>query len=603
MRVLLMVSKFDHCLTDLLYRYHKGEMDMTITAIVSNHLDLRPMAEREGIRFIYLPVTKDTKARQEAELMKVVDDTGTELVVLARYMQILSDDLCRQLSGRAINIHHSFLPGFKGAKPYHQAYQRGVKLIGATAHYVTSDLDEGPIIEQEVQRVDHVYLPDDLVATGRDTETVALSKAVEVPPGASGFPQPGQNGDLPVNTPRLIDGSRRRPGADRGSRGRRAPARARHPAGPGGDPGRQRPGQPGVCAQQDSARAEEVGIRSPEHRLGTDTSTEQLLDLIARLNADGSIHGILLQLPLPAQVDELRALQAIDPGKDVDGFQRKRGGLSQGARARALHTQWLPVPAGADPRRSARQACSGDRPIEHRRQTHGGAIAQGRLLGDGLAFTQPRSAGALPSGGHRDCRLGRPRLIDASWLKPRCSGDRCRHQSYRRRRSQPPGRRCRLRQRPAPGRGDHPGTRWCRTDDHCLPDEEHRDRSPYATAQPIGGRMPFNLLKYGLSSEYPVEVDLPPPRELKSSYDVVIIGAGGHGLATAYYLARYHGITNIAVLEKSYLGGGNTARNTAVFAPTTSPAKACVSMPNRCGCSRACPTNSTSTSCTPNAAN
>lgn len=178
-RVLLMVSKFDHCLTDLLYRYHKGEIDMAITAIVSNHLDLRPMAEREGIRFIYLPVTKETKARQEAELMKIVDDTGTELVVLARYMQILSDDLCKQLSGRAINIHHSFLPGFKGAKPYHQAYQRGVKLIGATAHYVTSDLDEGPIIEQEVQRVDHVYLPDDLVATGRDTETVALSKAVK----------------------------------------------------------------------------------------------------------------------------------------------------------------------------------------------------------------------------------------------------------------------------------------------------------------------------------------------------------------------------------------------------------------------------------------
>ncbi|MFS2157608.1 formyltetrahydrofolate deformylase [Pseudomonas sp. Pseusp122] len=179
MRVLLMVSKFDHCLTDLLYRHHKGEMDMTITAIVSNHLDLRPMAEREGIRFIYLPVTKDTKAQQEAALMKIVDETETDLVVLARYMQILSDDLCRQLSGRAINIHHSFLPGFKGAKPYHQAYERGVKLIGATAHYVTSDLDEGPIIEQEVQRVDHAYRPDDLVAIGRDTETVALSKAVK----------------------------------------------------------------------------------------------------------------------------------------------------------------------------------------------------------------------------------------------------------------------------------------------------------------------------------------------------------------------------------------------------------------------------------------
>ncbi|MFC4863287.1 formyltetrahydrofolate deformylase [Pseudomonas sp. MAHUQ-62] len=179
MRVLLMVSKYDHCLTDLLYRHQKGEMDMQITAIVSNHLDLRPMAEREGIRFIYLPVTRDTKAQQEAALMKIVDETQTELVVLARYMQILSDDLCKQLSGRAINIHHSFLPGFKGAKPYHQAYERGVKLIGATAHYVTSDLDEGPIIEQEVQRVDHAYLPDDLVAIGRDTETVALSKALK----------------------------------------------------------------------------------------------------------------------------------------------------------------------------------------------------------------------------------------------------------------------------------------------------------------------------------------------------------------------------------------------------------------------------------------
>ncbi|TBU89227.1 formyltetrahydrofolate deformylase [Phytopseudomonas dryadis] len=178
MRVLLMVSRFDHCLADLLYRHQKGELNMQITALVSNHLDLRPMAEREGIRFIYLPVSKDNKARQEAELMRIVEETGTELVVLARYMQILSDELCQQLSGRAINIHHSFLPGFKGAKPYHQAFERGVKLIGATAHYVTSDLDEGPIIEQEVQRVDHALRPDDLVAIGRDTETVALSRAV-----------------------------------------------------------------------------------------------------------------------------------------------------------------------------------------------------------------------------------------------------------------------------------------------------------------------------------------------------------------------------------------------------------------------------------------
>ena len=179
MKVLIMVSKFDHCFLNLLYRHHKGELDFEITAIVSNHLDLRPIAEREGLRFIYLPVTKDTKAQQEAELLKIVDETKTELVILARYMQILSDDLCKALSGRAINIHHSFLPGFKGAKPYHQAFERGVKLIGATAHFVTGDLDEGPIIEQEVQRVDHAYLPDDLVSVGRDTETVALSKAVK----------------------------------------------------------------------------------------------------------------------------------------------------------------------------------------------------------------------------------------------------------------------------------------------------------------------------------------------------------------------------------------------------------------------------------------
>ena len=180
MRVILIVSKFDHCLDDLLYRHRKGEMPMEITAIVSNHKDLRPMAEREGIRFVHLPVTKDNKSEQEAALMEIVDETKTDLVVLARYMQILSDDLCKQLHGRAINIHHSFLPGFKGAKPYHQAHARGVKLIGATAHYVTSDLDEGPIIEQSVQPVDHNYSPERLVAVGRDTETVALASAVRL---------------------------------------------------------------------------------------------------------------------------------------------------------------------------------------------------------------------------------------------------------------------------------------------------------------------------------------------------------------------------------------------------------------------------------------
>ncbi|TDO95336.1 formyltetrahydrofolate deformylase [Marinomonas balearica] len=179
-RVLLMVSKFDHCLDDLLYRHRKGELPMEITAIVSNHKDLRSMAEREGIRFVHLPVTKENKFDQEDALMQIVEETNTDLVVLARYMQILSDSLCKKLHGRAINIHHSFLPGFKGAKPYHQAHERGVKLIGATAHYVTSDLDEGPIIEQAVQPVDHTYSSERLVAVGRDTETVALANAVRM---------------------------------------------------------------------------------------------------------------------------------------------------------------------------------------------------------------------------------------------------------------------------------------------------------------------------------------------------------------------------------------------------------------------------------------
>lgn len=178
-KVLIMVSKFDHCLADLLYRHQKGELPMEITAVVSNHKDLRSMAEREGIRFVHLPITKENKLDQELILEEIIEETQTDLVVLARYMQILSNDLCKKLSGKAINIHHSFLPGFKGAKPYHQAFNRGVKLIGATAHYVTSDLDEGPIIEQSVQAVDHSYTADMLVAVGRDTETIALAKAVK----------------------------------------------------------------------------------------------------------------------------------------------------------------------------------------------------------------------------------------------------------------------------------------------------------------------------------------------------------------------------------------------------------------------------------------
>ena len=177
-RVLILVSKLDHCLEDLLYRQRIGELPMDISGVVSNHPDMRPIAERHGIPYYWMPVTPATKAEQESKLLELIESTQTELVVLARYMQIFSDDICKQLRGRAVNIHHSFLPGFKGAKPYHQAHARGVKLIGATAHYVTGDLDEGPIIEQIVERVDHGYTPDMLVAAGRDSERRALSAAV-----------------------------------------------------------------------------------------------------------------------------------------------------------------------------------------------------------------------------------------------------------------------------------------------------------------------------------------------------------------------------------------------------------------------------------------
>lgn len=178
-KTIILVSKYDHCLDDLLYRQRKGEINMEITAVVSNHQDLRPMVEREGIRFIHLPITSETKAAQEQRLIEIVDETNSELVILARYMQILSNDLTKTLSGKCINIHHSFLPGFKGAKPYHQAFDRGVKVIGATAHYVTPDLDEGPIIEQILTRVDHTYDADQLVGVGRDNECLALAKGVK----------------------------------------------------------------------------------------------------------------------------------------------------------------------------------------------------------------------------------------------------------------------------------------------------------------------------------------------------------------------------------------------------------------------------------------
>ncbi|MER7505756.1 formyltetrahydrofolate deformylase [Nonomuraea pusilla] len=178
-RVLIMVSRFDHCLNDLLYRVRAKALDIEIVAVVSNHPDLRPLTQSYGIDYHHLPVTPETKPKQEAEVLALVEHYQADLVVLARYMQVLSGDLCGKLAGRAINIHHSFLPSFKGAKPYHQAHDRGVKLIGATAHYVTSDLDEGPIIEQEVARVNHSHSPEDLAAIGRDVECVTLARAVK----------------------------------------------------------------------------------------------------------------------------------------------------------------------------------------------------------------------------------------------------------------------------------------------------------------------------------------------------------------------------------------------------------------------------------------
>jgi formyltetrahydrofolate deformylase len=179
-RALVMVSRYDHCLVDLLYRYDNGELPVEIPLVVSNHEDCRPIAERYGIPFVVLPVTPETKSEQERRLLALVEEHAIDVVVLARYMQVLSDDLCSQLPGRIINIHHSFLPGFKGARPYHQAHARGVKLIGATAHFVTADLDEGPIIEQGVERVDHAATPDDLAEIGRDVERLVLARAVRL---------------------------------------------------------------------------------------------------------------------------------------------------------------------------------------------------------------------------------------------------------------------------------------------------------------------------------------------------------------------------------------------------------------------------------------
>jgi formyltetrahydrofolate deformylase len=177
-RVLVMVSKQGHCLNDLVFRWRSGTLDGELAAVVSNHDDLRSMAEAAGLPFYRIPVTAENKPQAEAQLLKLVDDLDVDLVVLARYMQVLSDEACTALYGRAINIHHSFLPGFKGARPYQQAFQRGVKLVGATAHYVTPELDEGPIIEQEVIRIDHTYDERALATVGRDAEALALARAV-----------------------------------------------------------------------------------------------------------------------------------------------------------------------------------------------------------------------------------------------------------------------------------------------------------------------------------------------------------------------------------------------------------------------------------------
>jgi formyltetrahydrofolate deformylase len=178
-RALVMVTKESHCLRDLLYLEDLGELNIEIPLVISNREDLRTLVESHGIKFLYLPVTPETKASQEAEILKQISDLKIDFVVLARYMQIMSKEFCNKLPGKIINIHHSFLPGFKGAKPYHQAHERGVKIIGASAHFVTSDLDEGPIIEQDVAHVTHVATPEELIAIGRDIERRVLAKAVK----------------------------------------------------------------------------------------------------------------------------------------------------------------------------------------------------------------------------------------------------------------------------------------------------------------------------------------------------------------------------------------------------------------------------------------
>ncbi|TDO99808.1 formyltetrahydrofolate deformylase [Marinomonas balearica] len=178
-RVAILVSKYDHCLNDLLYRYRTGQLNIEVPVIISNHPDLKDLADWHGIPYYHLPISAETKPQQEAQVKELIEKYDAELVVLARYMQVLSPDMCQYLDGKAINIHHSLLPGFKGARPYHQAWEKGVKMVGATAHYVNNDLDEGPIIAQGIQTVDHAHYPEDLVAKGQDVERVTLFNAVK----------------------------------------------------------------------------------------------------------------------------------------------------------------------------------------------------------------------------------------------------------------------------------------------------------------------------------------------------------------------------------------------------------------------------------------
>ena len=178
-KVAIMVSKYDHCLNDLLYRFRTGQLNIDVTVIISNHPDLEDLAKWHGIPYYHLPITADTKLEQEAQVRELIEQYDTELVVLARYMQVLSPSMCEYLDGRAINIHHSLLPGFKGARPYHQAWEKGVKMVGASAHYVNNDLDEGPIISQGIQVVNHAHYAEDLIAKGQDIERVTLFNAVK----------------------------------------------------------------------------------------------------------------------------------------------------------------------------------------------------------------------------------------------------------------------------------------------------------------------------------------------------------------------------------------------------------------------------------------